>query len=243
MVTSWRCTIGYLALPIIVNAFQHHHFRPGVTSSISLPQGHVHHWSSLKQEQVQPRSCPSSLSVANLRDADFAEMMVGGIRYEMVPLPDSMMDTTLFVGNLNEFVHVGRLIVLICLVQSWKYTGKDYSPKNKMMHWRRSFFSLHFRTMTCHNCFNPSRICNLSQHVSRVDQIWRVYIMALYHSKQLKRKRYVDKCLVFYLKQLIKLSLFDPTNYFGTMLFCLSFIAGCYIEIQWMQMERTSYQG
>jgi hypothetical protein len=30
--------------------------------------------------------------------------MVGGERYEMVPLPDSMMDTTLFVGNLNEFV-------------------------------------------------------------------------------------------------------------------------------------------
>ena len=33
-------------------------------------------------------------------------MMVGGIRYEMVPLPDSMMDTTLFVGNFDEFVHV-----------------------------------------------------------------------------------------------------------------------------------------
>ena len=31
-------------------------------------------------------------------------MMVGGQRYEMVPLPDSMIDTTLFVGNLCEFV-------------------------------------------------------------------------------------------------------------------------------------------
>jgi hypothetical protein len=31
-------------------------------------------------------------------------MMVGGERYEMVPLPDSMVETTLFVGNLCEFV-------------------------------------------------------------------------------------------------------------------------------------------
>ena len=45
-----------------------------------------------------------TLFVANLRDADLGEMMVGGQRYEMVPLPDSMVDTTLFVGNLCEFV-------------------------------------------------------------------------------------------------------------------------------------------
>ena len=46
-----------------------------------------------------------ALGVVNLRDADFAEMMMGGERYEMVPLPDSMVETTLFVGNLNEFVN------------------------------------------------------------------------------------------------------------------------------------------
>lgn len=44
------------------------------------------------------------LFVSNLRDADFGEMMMGGERYEMVPLPDSMFDTTLFVGNLCEFI-------------------------------------------------------------------------------------------------------------------------------------------
>lgn len=38
------------------------------------------------------------------RDADMMEMSIGGMRYEMVELPDSMMDTTLFVGNLCEFV-------------------------------------------------------------------------------------------------------------------------------------------
>lgn len=41
--------------------------------------------------------------VHNTRDADLMEMMIGGERFEMVPLPDSMMDTTIFVGNLCEF--------------------------------------------------------------------------------------------------------------------------------------------
>ena len=30
-------------------------------------------------------------------------MIVGGERYENVPLPDSMLETTIFVGNLCEF--------------------------------------------------------------------------------------------------------------------------------------------
>lgn len=55
------------------------------------------------------QACPSrrpsfTLNVHQVRDADMYELMVGGERYEMLPLPDSMMDTTLFVGNLNEFV-------------------------------------------------------------------------------------------------------------------------------------------
>ena len=39
----------------------------------------------------------------DLRDPEFMEMFVGGQRYENVPLPDSMLDTTIFVGNLCEF--------------------------------------------------------------------------------------------------------------------------------------------
>ena len=39
----------------------------------------------------------------NLYDPDMMEMFVGGERYENVPLPDSMLDTTIFVGNLCEF--------------------------------------------------------------------------------------------------------------------------------------------
>lgn len=41
--------------------------------------------------------------VHNLRDADLGELLAGGERYEMVPLPDSMFPTTVFVGNLCEF--------------------------------------------------------------------------------------------------------------------------------------------
>ena len=32
------------------------------------------------------------------------EMMAGGERYEMVPLPNRMVDTTVWVGSLDEFV-------------------------------------------------------------------------------------------------------------------------------------------
>lgn len=35
---------------------------------------------------------------------DAMELLVGGTKYEMVELPDSMMSTTLWVGNLCEFV-------------------------------------------------------------------------------------------------------------------------------------------
>jgi hypothetical protein len=38
------------------------------------------------------------------READLFEQYVGGVRYELSELPDSMMATTIFVGNLNEFV-------------------------------------------------------------------------------------------------------------------------------------------
>jgi hypothetical protein len=62
-----------------------------------------------------------ALGVANLRDADFFEMMLGGERYEMVPLPDSMVETTLFVGNLNEFVKDDDLSNLFQTVSTLQY--------------------------------------------------------------------------------------------------------------------------
>lgn len=71
------------------------------------------------------------------RDADYKEMIVGGERYEMVPLPDSMMDTTLFVGNLCEFVQDGHLSELFqtvsklsslpaCVARKASYDSLEY---------------------------------------------------------------------------------------------------------------------
>ena len=45
-------------------------------------------------------------------------MMIGGERYEMVPLPDSMVDTTIFIGNLCEFVKDDDLSNLFQTVSS-----------------------------------------------------------------------------------------------------------------------------
>lgn len=52
------------------------------------------------------------------READLLEQLMGGERYEMNELPDSMMDTTVFVGNLNEFVQDEDLSMLFQTVSS-----------------------------------------------------------------------------------------------------------------------------
>ena len=41
---------------------------------------------------------------SNIRDADIVEMLVGGERYSLVPMPSAMKAITVFVGNLCEFV-------------------------------------------------------------------------------------------------------------------------------------------
>jgi hypothetical protein len=64
-----------------------------------------------QQQQQSPVFYPSTrvglttLSVHTIRGADMVEMMMGGERYENIPMPESMKSTTLFVGNLCEFVH------------------------------------------------------------------------------------------------------------------------------------------
>lgn len=52
---------------------------------------------------------------------DSVELMVGGARYEMVELPDSMMSTTLWVGNLCEFVTDEMLSELFQKASSLKF--------------------------------------------------------------------------------------------------------------------------
>ena len=87
--------------------------------------------SGTHQVRIHNRRVPSPtlLYVANVRDADFGEMLVGGQRYEMVPLPDSMVETTLFVGNLCEFIKDEDLDRLFRTVSSLKSVPACVSRK------------------------------------------------------------------------------------------------------------------
>lgn len=65
-----------------------------------------------------PSSARLRVSTESFREADPTELLVGGERYSMVPLPDSMVDTTVFVGNLGEFVNDDHLSSLFASVSS-----------------------------------------------------------------------------------------------------------------------------
>jgi hypothetical protein len=98
-------------------------------SSLSLPH------------PQQQRSSHSSLKVFNPRDAGFMEVSVGGECYKMVPLPDSMVDTTLFVGNLNEFIHDDDLSHFFCAVLRSQSLSACVVRKANMMSLEYGFVS------------------------------------------------------------------------------------------------------
>lgn len=55
------------------------------------------------------------LSVYSYREsdnADIVEQMIGGERFELSEIPDSMIDTTIYVGNFCEFVNDNDLCEL-----------------------------------------------------------------------------------------------------------------------------------
>jgi len=60
------------------------------------------------------------------------ELMIGGARYEMVELPDSMMSTTLWVGNLCEFVTDEMLSELFQQASSLKFVPACVARKPNM---------------------------------------------------------------------------------------------------------------
>lgn len=59
---------------------------------------------SLDKSKVLASMRPRSNLFYYDREFDSIEEFVGGMRYEMVELPDCLVDTTLYVGNLCEFV-------------------------------------------------------------------------------------------------------------------------------------------
>ena len=67
------------------------------------------------------------------------ELMIGGARYEMVELPDSMMSTTLWVGNLCEFVTDDMLSEVFQLASSLKFVPACVARKPNMESMRYGF--------------------------------------------------------------------------------------------------------
>lgn len=67
------------------------------------------------------------------------ELMIGGARYEMVELPDSMMSTTLWVGNLCEFVTDEMLSELFQQASDLKFVPACVARKPNMESMRYGF--------------------------------------------------------------------------------------------------------
>ena len=79
--------------------------------------------------------------VYDVRDADFGEMVAGGQRYEMIPLPDSMVDTTVFVGNLCEFANDDDLQIIFSKVSSLQSVPAIVARKPNMNSLQYGFVS------------------------------------------------------------------------------------------------------
>eukprot|EP00565_Helicotheca_tamesis_P002210 CAMPEP_0185734060 /NCGR_PEP_ID=MMETSP1171-20130828/21278_1 /TAXON_ID=374046 /ORGANISM="Helicotheca tamensis, Strain CCMP826" /LENGTH=484 /DNA_ID=CAMNT_0028403953 /DNA_START=34 /DNA_END=1486 /DNA_ORIENTATION=+ len=89
-----------------------------ILATTPLPHPSIRHTENAFGVRLKYRQ--SDIDMLNSRDADIMEMMAGGERYEMVQLPDSMVDTTVFVGNLCEFVNDGMLSELFQQVSKLK---------------------------------------------------------------------------------------------------------------------------
>lgn len=101
-------------------------FAPTVRRVIPTTSPHNWHW---------------QLNVHLDREADLLEQFVGGARYELNELPDSMMATTVFVGNLNEFVHDEDLAALFARVSSLQTVPACVVRKPDMSSLRYGFVS------------------------------------------------------------------------------------------------------
>ena len=100
------------------------------------------------------------LNVATVRDADFVERMVGGERYEMVPLPDSMVSKTVFVGNLGEFVTDDILSGLFQAVSKLRSVPACVARKPNMSSMQYGF--VHFLTVEEKEASSAPRLSRLT---------------------------------------------------------------------------------
>lgn len=101
------------------------------------------HLSASSSSSCRPSSSsPTALGYSNwdaFETRDAFELMVGGARYEMVELPDSMMSTTLWVGNLCEFTSDEMLSELFQQASSLKFVPACVARKPNMESLRYGF--------------------------------------------------------------------------------------------------------
>lgn len=98
----------------------------GVSLSLLLPSCGFHSFvlPTSGSRVRDPSSSTTRICYSNwdaFENRDHLELMIGGARYEMVELPDSMMSTTLWVGNLCEFVTDEMLSELFQQASSLKF--------------------------------------------------------------------------------------------------------------------------
>jgi len=89
-------------------------------------------WGMTVRNDSSGRQRSTKLSFIHRDEPDIMEMMAGGERYSMIELPDSMVDTTLFVGNLCEFVTDDMLSSLFQEVSALNFVPACVARKANM---------------------------------------------------------------------------------------------------------------
>ena len=101
-----RSSILLWSLPAMAGAF-HMPATPTIRAAHSSNPGDTATAAASRRTSTSSKSTTATsttaLQMLGVTHPSFDEMIAGGERYEMVPLPDNMCSTTLWVGNLCEF--------------------------------------------------------------------------------------------------------------------------------------------
>lgn len=119
-----RCLPVLLTFAVVHSSYA---FQPSNTRLVAAPR-------------IRERSLSRRYVVTD-RDPEILEMMMGGEKYEMVPLPDRMCDTTIFVGNFCEFVQDDDLSKLFRSVSTLQSVPSCVVRKANMQSLRYGFVS------------------------------------------------------------------------------------------------------
>ena len=130
---SWHSSSLLIRKPDTRSSLQRLYWKPNTFPA------ETYRWQQQRQNVVSSSSSPTVPTIAsqiststtsagipmtqlqvlsNIRDADIVEMLIGGERYSLVPMPKAMKATTIFVGNICEFVQDSDLSAYFSQVSS-----------------------------------------------------------------------------------------------------------------------------